>query len=64
MSESEALKEINLSSLMNHCIEQCAKHKDSKIGYEHYIFLQLLKEAYARDIEDYIIDYSLIIKEN
>lgn len=62
MNEEEALKELTIENLLDHCIKQCAIHQGSKLGYEHYIFMQLLKESYARNIEDYIIDYSLICK--
>lgn len=62
MTEEEALKELTLKKLIDHCKKQCAIHKDSKLGYEHYIFLQLLNESYPRDIEDMVIDYSLIIE--
>lgn len=62
MNEEQALQELNLDKLIEHCKKQCKLHKGSKMGYEHYIFLQLLENAYDRDIEDYIIDYSLIIK--
>lgn len=63
MNEELALRELTIENLLDHCIKQCAIHKGSKLGYEHYIFMQLLKESYARNIEDYIIDYSLICKE-
>lgn len=62
MTAREALKELTLKKLINHCTKQCAIHKDSKLGYEHYIFLQLLNNSYPRDIEDMVIDYSLIIE--
>ena len=62
MNEELARSELTIEKLLKHCINQCAIHKDSKLGYEHYIFMQLLKESYARSIEDYIIDYSLICK--
>lgn len=62
MNETEALKELTREKLINHCIKQCKNHKDNKIGYEHYIFLQLLKESNFRFIEDCIIDYYLICK--
>lgn len=63
MDEQTALQELSLDKLIEHCKKQCSIHKNSKIGYEHYIFLQLLENAYSRDIEDYITDYSLICKE-
>ena len=56
MTEEEALNELTLKKLINHCKKQCAIHKDSKLGYEHYIFLQLLNKSYPRDIEDMVID--------
>lgn len=62
MTEQEALQELTIERLIEHCIDQCSRFKGSKKGYEHYIFMQLLKETYERDIEDYIIDYSLIVK--
>lgn len=62
MTEEEAIKELTIEKLLDHCITQCSRHKGSKLGYEHYIFMQLLKETYERNIEDYIIDYSLICK--
>lgn len=62
MNEEQALQELSLDKLIEHCEKQCKLYKGTKMGYEHYIFLQLLKNAYDRDIEDYIIDYSLIIK--
>ena len=62
MKEELALRELTIENLLKHCINQCTIHKGSKLGYEHYIFMQLLKESYARNIEDYIIDYSLICK--
>lgn len=62
MNEEQALQKLSLDKLIEHCKKQCKLHKGSKMGYEHYIFLQLLENAYDRDIEDYIIDYSLIIK--
>lgn len=62
MNEKEALKELTTERLLDHCIKQCAIHKDSKLGYEHYIFMRLLEVTYERNIEDYIIDYSLICK--
>lgn len=48
MTEKEALKELTLKKLIDHCKKQCSIHKNSKLGYEHYIFLQLLKESYPR----------------
>lgn len=62
MTKEEVLKELTLKKLIDHCTKQCTIHKDSKLGYEHYIFLQLLNKSYPRDIEDMIIDYSLIIE--
>lgn len=62
MNEQQALQELSLDNLIEHCKKQCKLHQVSKRGYEHYIFLQLLENAYDRDIEDYIIDYSLILK--
>lgn len=62
MNEKQALQELSLDKLIEHCKKQCKLHKDSKMGYEHYVFLKLLEDAYDRDIEDHIIDYSLIIK--
>ena len=62
MNEQEALQELNREKLIEHCKKQCEINKGSKRGYEHYIFLQLLRDAYEEDIEDYIIDYSLILK--
>lgn len=62
ITEQEALKQLTITELMDHCIDQCKRFPDKRIGYEHYIFLQLLKNAYPRDIENYIIDYSLICK--
>lgn len=62
MNEEQALQELSLDKLIEHCKKQGKLQKGSKMGYEHYIFLQLLKDAYDRDIEDYIIDYSLIVK--
>lgn len=62
MNEQQALQELSLDNLIEHCKKQCELHQGSKRGYEHYIFLQLLENAYDRDIEDYIIDYSLILK--
>lgn len=63
MTEEEALNELTIKNLISHCLTQCVLHKGSKKGYEHYIFMQLLKEAHDRNIQDYIIDYSLIVKE-
>lgn len=60
MEEKEAIKELTIENLKKHCSSQCLKHKNSKIGYEHYIFLCLLKETNSRFIEDCIIDYSYI----
>ena len=37
---NEVLKELTLEKLINYCTKQCKNHKDNKIGYEHYIFLQ------------------------
>ena len=62
MKEKEALEELTIENLMEHCKKQCKLNKGSKRGYEHYIFLQLLKDTYKKDIEDYIIEYSLILK--
>lgn len=59
----EPLRDLTIENLMEHCIKQCRKHKASKIGYEHYIFLQCLKELNKRDLEDFIIDYEIICKE-
>lgn len=56
MEEQKALEELTIENLMEHCLSQCSKHKNSKIGYEHYIFLRLLKETNSRFIEDCIID--------
>lgn len=63
MTEEEALNELTIKNLIEHCLTECMLNKGNKRGYEHYIFMQLLKEAYDRNIEDYIIDYSLIVKE-
>lgn len=63
MTKEEALKELTIAKLIQHCLNECILNKGNKRGYEHYIFMQLLKEAYDRQIEDYIIDYSLIVKE-
>ena len=60
ITEQEALEQLTIEELMEHCANQCRKFPNKKAGYEHYIFLQLLKNAYPRDIEDYIIDYSLM----
>lgn len=62
MTEQEAIQNLNLDSLRDHCERQCLRHKDTKLGYEHYIFLRLLRDAYERDIEDYITEYYLIMK--
>ena len=62
MNEEEAFKHFTLDNLIAHCIKQCKANRGNKRGYEHYIFLQLLLNAYERDIEDYVIDYSLIQK--
>lgn len=62
MTEQEAREALSLDKLIDHCERQCLKHKDSQLGYEHYIFLRLLREAYEQDIEDHIIDYYLIMK--
>lgn len=42
MEEKEALEKLTIENLMEHCLSQCSRHKNSKIGYEHYIFLRLL----------------------
>lgn len=63
MEEKEALEKLTIENLMEHCLSQCSRHKNSKIGYEHYIFLRLLKETNSRFIEDCIIDYSYITEE-
>ena len=60
ITEQEALEQLTIKELMKHCENQCRKFPNKKIGYEHYVFLQLLKNAYPRDIEDCIIDYSLM----
>lgn len=60
--EKEAIKQLTIKELMKHCMEQCRKFPNKRAGYEHYIFLQLLKNTYPRDIEDYIIDYSLMCR--
>ena len=60
MTEIEALQEITLDKLTEHCYKQCKKHKNTKYGYEHYVFLKLLDETYEKQIQDYLIDYSLI----
>jgi hypothetical protein len=62
MTEQEAIQVFNLDSLRDHCEEQCLMHKDTKLGYEHYIFLRLLRNAYEQEIKDYITDYYLIMK--
>lgn len=62
MTEQEAIQILNLDNLRDHCEEQCLRHKDTKLGYEHYIFLRLLRNAYEQEIKDYITDYYLIMK--
>lgn len=62
MTEQEAIQTLKLDNLRDHCERQCLRHKDSQLGYEHYIFLRLLREACERDIEDYITEYYLIMK--
>ena len=62
LTEREAIEQLTIKKLMKHCMVQCRKFPNKRAGYEHYIFLQLLKNAYPRDIEDYIIDYSLICR--
>ena len=60
LTEKEAIEQLTITELMEHCMGQCRRFPNKRMGYEHYIFLQLLKNAYPRDIEDYIIDYSLM----
>ena len=62
MTEQKIQEVLSLYKLKDHCERQCLRHKDSQLGYEHYIFLRLLRDAYERDIEDYITDYYLIMK--
>ena len=62
MTELEALRDLSLDKLIEHCYKQCKKHKNTKIGYEHFVYLRLLDEAYERQIEDYLVEYSLICK--
>lgn len=63
MTKEEALNELTIKNLIEHCLTECMLNKGNERGYEHYIFMQLLKETYDKQIEDYIIDYSLIVKE-
>ena len=63
MEEKEALKSLTIENLIEHCLSQCSRHKNSKIGYEHYIFLCLLKETNSIFIEDCIIDYSYMTEK-
>lgn len=63
IDEKEALDELTIENLMEHCLDQCSRHKNSKIGYEHYILLRLLKETNRKFIEDCIIDYSYITED-
>lgn len=63
MTEQKSQEILSLDKLKDHCERQCLRHKDSQLGYEHYIFLRLLREANDRDVEDYITDYYLIMKE-
>lgn len=62
MTEQKAQEALSLDKLKDHCERQCLKYGDSQLGYEHYIFLRLLREVYTQDIEDYITEYYLIMK--
>jgi hypothetical protein len=62
MTEQKVQEVLSLDNLKDHCERQCLRYKDSQLGYEHYIFLCLLRNAYERDIEDYITDYYLIME--
>lgn len=60
MNEEQALKELSLDKLIEHCKKQCKLYRGQKRGYEHYIFLRLLKNSCFDYIDDAIIDYYLM----
>lgn len=57
------MKIIEQTEMMEHCLRQMRRNPMSREGFEHYVFLQLLKKCSEEEYKKIAIDYLLIIKE-